>query len=107
MAPTIKDNAVTETMSRGVSHKAVALLDKRSDDEKSLQRVSMWQLSVLKLGVMVIMDVPELKRPWSAENHSNVSQISGVALMNGQKDLPVCDTSLDSIRIVKYVGKIT
>ena len=27
-------------------------------------------------------------------NHLNVSQIAGVALMNGQKDLPVCDTSL-------------
>ena len=33
------DDAVTETMSRGVSHKAVALLDKRGD-EQSLQRVS-------------------------------------------------------------------
>ena len=57
-------------------------------------------------GVMVMMDVPELERPWLAENHSDVSQIAGVDMMNGQKDLPVCDTSLGSIRIVKYVGKI-
>ena len=48
MVLTTMDNVVTETMSRGVSHKAVALLDKRSD-EQSLQRVSMWQLSALKL----------------------------------------------------------
>ena len=44
-APTT-DNVVNETMSRGVLHKAVALLDKRSD-KQSVQRVSMWQLSVL------------------------------------------------------------
>ena len=37
---TTTDNVVTETMYRGVSHKAVALLDKRSN-EQSLQRVSM------------------------------------------------------------------
>ena len=42
------DDVVTETMSRGISHKAVALLDKRGD-ELSLQRVSLWQLSALKL----------------------------------------------------------
>ena len=40
-----------------------------------------------EVGVMVIMDVPELRRPWLAETHSDVSQIAGVALMNDQKDL--------------------
>ena len=55
-------------------------------------------------GVMVITDVSELKRPQLAEKRSNVSQI---ALVNGRLDLPVCDTSLGSIRIVKYVGTIT
>ena len=39
MVLTTTDNVVTETMSRGVSHKAVVQLDKRSD-EQSLQRVS-------------------------------------------------------------------
>ena len=53
-----------------------------------------------------ITDVPELRRPWLAENHSNLSQITGVALMNGRKDLPVCDTCMGSLRIVKYIGKI-
>ena len=49
---------------------------------------------------------PNSKDHGFAENHTNVSQIAGFALMNGQKDLPVYDTSLGSIRIVKYVGKI-
>ena len=35
-----------------------------------------------------------------------MSQIASVALMNGPKDLPACDISLGSIKIVKYVGKI-
>ena len=43
MVLTTTDNVVTETMSRGVSHKAVALLDKRSD-EQGLQQVSMCNL---------------------------------------------------------------
>ena len=47
--------------------------------------------------VIVITDVPELKRPWLAENHSNVSQIAGFTLMNSQNHLPVCDTCLGSI----------
>ena len=38
MMLTITDNIVTETIFRGVSHKAVALLDNHSD-EQSLQRV--------------------------------------------------------------------
>ena len=43
---------------------------------------------------------------WLEENHSNVSQIAGIALMNGEKDRPVCDTGLGSLRLVKHVGKI-
>ena len=39
MVLTTTDNAVTKTMSKGVSHKAVPLLDKRSA-EQSLQRVT-------------------------------------------------------------------
>ena len=50
--------------------------------------------------VMVITDVPELKRPWLKQNHSNVSQITGVGLMNSQKRPPVCDTGLGSLRTV-------
>ena len=57
-------------------------------------------------GLIVITEVPKLKGPWLTENHSNVSQIASVALMNGQKDLADCGTSLGSIRCVKYVGKI-
>ena len=38
-------------------------------------------------GVMVRTNVQKLNRPWLAENHSNVSQIAGVPLKNGQKDL--------------------
>ena len=45
MVLTTTDNVVTETMSRGVSHKAVALLDKRSD-EQSLQQVSDYVVAV-------------------------------------------------------------
>ena len=35
------------------------------------------------------------------KNHSDVSQIAGVALLNGQKDLLVCDTGFGSLKIVK------
>ena len=83
---------VTETMSRGVSHKTVALLDICSDAQSS---TSEYVAAVCtETGVIAITDVPELKRLWLAENHSNVSQIAGAALMNSPKDLPVCDTSL-------------
>ena len=51
--------------------------------------------------VMVITDVRELKRPCLAENHSHLSQIAGVVLMNGLKDLSFCDTSSGNIRIGK------
>ena len=106
MVPTSTDDVVTETMSRGVSHKAVALLDKRSD-ERTLQRVNGYVAAVCaEAGVLVTMDVPELKRPWLEENLSDLSQIAGVALMNGLKDLPVCDTDLGSVTIVKYFGEI-
>ena len=54
----------------------------------------------------VITDVLEFKKPWLAENHSGLSQIAGVALMNDQKDHPVCGTGLGSLRIVKYIEKI-
>ena len=72
MVPTTMDNGVTETMSREVSHKAVALLDKCSDDQ-SLQLVRDYVAAVcIKAGVTVIMDAPEHERPWLAENPSNV-----------------------------------
>ena len=51
MVLTTTNNVVAKMISRGVSHKAVALLGKCSN-EQSLQRVSeysMWQLSILKL----------------------------------------------------------
>ena len=81
-------------------------MEKRSD-EQSLQRVGEYVAAVCtEGGLMVITNVPKLKGPWLAENHSNMSQIAGAALMNGQKDLPVCDISLGSIRTVKYVGTI-
>ena len=44
MVLTTTDNLVTETMSRGVSHKAVALLDKLSD-EQILRRVSEYMVA--------------------------------------------------------------
>ena len=60
MLLTTGDNVVTETMSRGVSHKAVALLDIRSDEQSS---TSEYVAAVCNEdGVMVITDVPELKR---------------------------------------------
>ena len=73
MVLTATDNVVTETMSRGCTEACV----------------------------MVITDVLELKRPWLSENDSNVSQIAVVALTNGQKDLPVCDTCLSHTKILK------
>ena len=40
-------------------------------------------------GVRVGTDVSLLKSPRLAKNHSNMSETVGVALTNGQKDLPV------------------
>ena len=45
MVLTTTDNVVTETMSRGVSHIVVALLDKHSN-EQSLQRVGEYVAAV-------------------------------------------------------------
>ena len=71
----------------GVSPKAIALLDKHSD-EQSLQRESEYVAAICtEAGMVVRTDLQKLKRPSLAENHSNVSQIAGVALTNGQKNL--------------------
>ena len=85
-------------MSRGVSHKAVALLDKRND-EQSLQRVREYVEAVCSKGNNGCTP--------NSKDHG-WQKITGVALMNGQKDLPFCDTGLDSLRkrVVNYVGKI-
>ena len=41
-------------------------------------------------GVRVITHVPELKRLWLAENHSNVPQIAGIALVTRRLHLSEC-----------------
>ena len=95
---TTTDGVVIQTMSRGVSHKAIALLGKHNNE----QRLSSMSKSVADvitedgvLGVMVRTNVPELKKLWSAEYHSNVSQIGGVALKMAKKiKIPVCDTNI-------------
>ena len=84
---TKKDGVVIQSMSIGDSHEAITLLDKRSD-EQSLQRVKEYVASACtEVGFMVRADFQKLERPWLVENHSHVSQIAGVALKNGQKDL--------------------
>ena len=88
MVLTTTDDEVIQTMPIGDSQKAIVLLNKRSDEE-SLQRVSnltMLWLSVLKL---VLWQERMFKssegHAWLVENHSDVSQISDVALRMAKK----------------------
>ena len=63
-------NEVSEMMNRGVSHGTLAQFDKHSD-EHSLQRISEPVIEACKeVGKLVRTDIPELRRPWFAENHA-------------------------------------
>ena len=103
---TAMDNVVTETMSRGVSHKAVALLANVVVSRVFNEWVSMWHLSALKL------------------NEGNNGCIQTQKTIVGRKSLQFvtgwwcCFAEwperssclwhrLGSLRIVKYAGKIT
>ena len=67
-----KDDVV-ERMLKGVSHKAISQLDKHSD-EQSLQRVSESVINACgEVEKLVRTDIPELRRPWFAEDHSGIS----------------------------------
>ena len=70
---TTADDKVVELMLKGVSHKALAQLDKHSD-EQSLQRIREPVTTACgQIDKMVRTDVPELWRPWFAEGHSDIS----------------------------------
>ena len=70
---TTAEDEVVELMLKGVSHKALAQLEKHSD-ELSLQRISEPVNTARgQIDKMVRTDVPELRRPWFAEGHSNIS----------------------------------
>ena len=59
-------------MCKGISHKAIAQLDKHSD-EQSLQRVSSEIIEACsEVSKLIKTEVPELRRPWSAEMHDKV-----------------------------------
>ena len=67
---TTADDHIAQLMSQGVSHKAIAQLDKHSD-EQILQRVNeSLTTACTQVGVMVRTDIPELRKPWLSENHS-------------------------------------
>ena len=70
---TTAEDEVAELMLKGVSHKALAQLDKHSD-EQSLQRVSEHVTAACgQTDKIVRTDIPELRRPWFAQGHSDVS----------------------------------
>ena len=59
-------------MCKGISHKAIAQLDKHSD-EQNLQRVSSEIIEACsKVSKLIKTEVPELRRPWFAEMHNKV-----------------------------------
>ena len=63
-------NEVTEKMNKGVAHGTLAQLDKHSD-EHALQRISEPVTEACKAMDKVIRtDIPELRRPWFADNHN-------------------------------------
>ena len=60
-------------MLKGVPHKALAQVDKHSD-EQSLQRISEPVTTACgQIDKMVSTEVPGLRRPWFAESHSDIS----------------------------------
>ena len=71
---TSKDD-VFEKISSGLAHAALGQLDKHSD-EHALQRISK---NVTKghtdIGSVVKTDIPEVFRPWFAQNHSKIGSI--------------------------------
>ena len=65
-------NEVTEKMNKGVAHGTLAQLDKHSD-EHALQRISEPVTEACKAMDKVIRtDIPELRRPWFADNHNEI-----------------------------------
>ena len=65
-------NEVAKKMNVGVAHGTLAQLDKHSD-EQALQRISKPVTEAcLEVDTIVRTDIPELRRPWFAENHSDV-----------------------------------
>ena len=65
-------NEVTEKMNKGVAHGTLAQLDKHSD-KHALQRISEPVTEACKAVDKVIRtDIPELRRPWFADNHNEI-----------------------------------
>ena len=63
---------VVQIMCKGISHKAIAQLDKHSD-EQSLQRVSSEIIEACsEVSKLIKTEVPELRRPWFAEMYDKV-----------------------------------
>ena len=68
---TVSDEVV-QTMSKGISHKAISQLDKHSD-EQSLQRVSDEVIEACSdISELIRTDVPELRRLWFSESHEKI-----------------------------------
>ena len=73
-------NEIAERMNKGVSHGALAQFDKYSD-EHSLQRISGQVIQACRDGGKLLKtDVPELRRPWFAEDHNKVPSLLFVAV---------------------------
>ena len=76
---TSKDD-VFEKISSGLAHAALGQFDKHSD-EHALQRISKNVTKGLTdIGSIVKTDIPEVLRPWFAQNHSKIGSILFVTL---------------------------
>ena len=65
-------NEVAEKMNKGVTHGTLAQLDKYSD-EHVLQRISEPVTEAcIAVDKAIRTDIPELRRPWFADNHNKV-----------------------------------
>ena len=65
-------NELNEKMNKGVAHSTLAQLDKHSD-KYALQRISEPVTDACKAVDKVIRtDIPELRRPWFADNHNEI-----------------------------------
>ena len=64
---------IADRMNKGVSHAALGQFDKHSD-EHSLQRISSAVIELCQeVSKLVRTDIPELSRPWFAENHDSIT----------------------------------
>ena len=65
-------NEVAEKMNKGVAHGTLAQLDKHSD-EHALQRISEPVTEAcIAVDKAMRTDIPELRRPWFADNHNEI-----------------------------------